>query len=102
MGGVDEHFVGHEMISWRRAEALTRVERDTRGGRAAPNWGLNANWELNRRRVARPKAGAAAPPTTLMCSARRRGSPAPCALSMTLDLNFGRPRWHQPLGPWFL
>ena len=41
MGGVDEHFVGHEIISWRRAKALRRVASNTRGGKAAPNWGLN-------------------------------------------------------------
>ena len=69
MGGVDEHFVGHETVSWRRAIARPRgVASDTRGGKAAPNRGLRG-W----RRVARAEASAAALPTTLICSPGRRG-----------------------------
>src|ERR1041385_5937114 len=37
MGGVDEHLVGHETVSWRRA----RVRRASTEARGAPNWGLN-------------------------------------------------------------
>jgi hypothetical protein len=69
MGGIDEHLVGHETVSWRRAIARPRgVASDTRGGKAAPNTGLKG-W----RRATRAEAGAAAPPTTLICSPGRRG-----------------------------
>jgi hypothetical protein len=69
VGGVDKHFVCHETISGRRANAHPRrVACDTRGGRAAPNWGL-IGW----RRDMRAKASAAAPPSTLICSTGRRG-----------------------------
>ena len=69
VGGVDEHFVGHETVSWRRAIARPRgVASDTRGGKAAPNTGLKG-W----RRATRAEASAAAPPSTLICSTGRRG-----------------------------
>src|SRR5947209_19537941 len=78
MGGVDEHFIGHETVSWRRA----RVCRASTEARGAPNLGLN-EWP----RVVRARANAKALPTTSICSPGRRGEPAPCALSMTLNLD---------------
>jgi len=84
MGGVDEHFVGHETVSWRRA----RTRRASTEARGAPNLGLD-EWPW----AVRAGANANALPTTLICSPGRRGEPAPCALSMTLDLDWTAALW---------